>query len=107
MRYDGPDVRSAIIGAIAAVAVFAVPLTQTRAEGDAKPMAMPVDDGHAQSSMAPTSVPPPKAAPLPTMPAAMALPAADTRKVLYYRNPVGLPDVSPTPRGARSTSRTP
>jgi membrane fusion protein, copper/silver efflux system len=98
VRYDGPDVRSAIIGAIAAVAVFAVPLTQTRAEGDAKPMAMPVDDGHAQSSMAPTSVPPPKAAPPPTMPAAMALPAADTRKVLYYRNPVGLPDVSPTPK---------
>ena len=88
----GAEVRSAIFGALVAVVAVAALLSPARAEGDT--VLMPVQEGHAQPAVAPGNVAPLSAA----QPAVMAPPAAATRKVLYYRNPMGLPDISPTPK---------
>jgi len=84
-----PMTRSGIIGAIVAGAAVAVPLILARAEGDAKHMPVPMAPGN----VAPTASGQPA-----TTPMVIAPPAADRRKVLYYRNPMGLTDISPTPK---------
>ena len=77
---------------IAVAAVWAVS-TPERCRADAMTMLEPTADAKTQSSPAMTGAPPA------AKPAeAMLAPATGTRKVLYYRNPMGLADTSPVPK---------
>ena len=82
VSYDGPEIRSALVRALVAIVFVATPLAQMRAEGEGNSMSM-------------TQETPGTAA---TKPATMAPSAAKSRKILYYRNSVGLPDTSLTPK---------
>ena len=87
----GMKVRT-VCALIAAAAVCAVSSAE-RCRADAMTMLEPTGDAKTQSPPAMTGTPP-EAKPA----EAMLAPATGTRKVLYYRNPMGLPDVSSTPK---------